>query len=319
MALSMLISVGVLSAQTVNQNPKHESARSDKFTGGHIEKAALEAGQPDIKITVNIPAFRLTLWQNNKEVKTYQIGVGQKEFPLVVGDRQATSVIWNPAWIPPDSDWVAEHKGVNPGDVIKASDPRNPLGKMKIPLGGGYLIHQAAKQTDLGNLVSHGCVRMLRTDLYDLAEKIVAARELPVSEKQIEAAKRTFKMLDAKLDPTLPVEIDYDTQVIEAGVLHIYPDVYGRGTNTTENLRAELDSSGVDSSGIDNVTLEKMLARPNAKEQFIVSVKSIEAGRALADGRLQPLVGQATKKPAKPAVKRRTATATDSARTRRPA
>ncbi len=319
MALSMLLDVGVLSAQTVNQSPKHESARSDKFTGGRIEKAALEAGQPDIKITVNIPAFRLTLWQNNKEVKTYQIGVGQKEFPLVVGDRQATSVIWNPAWIPPDSDWVAEHKGVNPGDVIKASDPRNPLGKMKIPLGGGYLIHQAAKQTDLGNLVSHGCVRMLRTDLYDLAEKIVAARELPVSEKQIEAAKRTFKMLDAKLDPTLPVEIDYDTQVIEAGVLHVYPDVYGRGTNTTENLRAELDSSGVDSSGIDNETLEKMLARPNAKEQFVVSVKSIEAGRALADGRLQPLVGQATKKPAKPAAKRRTATATDSARTRRPA
>jgi hypothetical protein len=45
-------------------------------------------------------------------------------------------VIWNPAWIPPDSEWVAEHKGVNPGDIIKASDPRNPLGKMKIPLGG---------------------------------------------------------------------------------------------------------------------------------------------------------------------------------------
>jgi murein L,D-transpeptidase YcbB/YkuD len=80
MALPMLLNVSVLRSQTVSQNPKHESARSDKFTGGRIEKATLEAGQPDIKITVNIPAFRLTLWQNNKEVKTYQIGVGQKNF-----------------------------------------------------------------------------------------------------------------------------------------------------------------------------------------------------------------------------------------------
>ncbi|MFN2455613.1 MAG: L,D-transpeptidase [Pyrinomonadaceae bacterium] len=312
-ALLLAANVSVAYAQTNNQYHKHESARSDKFTGGRIEKAAFEAGQGDLKITVNIPAFRLTLWQNNKEVKTYQIGVGQKEFPLVVGDREATSVIWNPAWIPPDSDWVADHKGVSPGEVIKASDKRNPLGKMKIPLGGGYLIHQAAKPTDLGNLVSHGCVRMLRSDLYDLAEKIVAARELPVSEKQIETAKRTFKTVSAPLDPTLPVEIDYDTQVIEGGVLHIYPDVYGRGTNTTENLRAELETSGVNASQISEGTLEKMLARTNAKEEFVVDVKSIEAGRALTDGHAQPLVGRATTK--KPPVKNRATSSTRGRRT----
>ncbi len=296
--LLITTSAGVARAQTKALKQKHESARSDKFTGGVIEKAALEAGQGDIKITVNIPAFRLTLWQNNKEVKTYQIGVGQKEFPLVVGDREATAVIWNPAWIPPDSEWVAEHKGVSPGDIIKASDARNPLGKLKIPLGGGYLIHQAAKPTDLGNLVSHGCVRMVKADLYDLAEMIVTARALPVSQKEIETAKRTFKVLDAPLNPTMPVEIDYDTQVIEGGVLHIYPDVYGRGTNTTENLRDELETSGVrNASRISNETLEKMLARPNAKEEFVVDVKSIEAGRALADGYTQPLVGHPAKKP----------------------
>src|SRR6266700_1060798 len=35
-----------------------ESARSDKFTGGKIEQGSLQPGQPDIKITVNVPAFR---------------------------------------------------------------------------------------------------------------------------------------------------------------------------------------------------------------------------------------------------------------------
>src|SRR5918997_1208402 len=155
-----------------------------------------------------------------------------KDYPIYIGEREASEVIWNPSWIPPSSDWVKGHKGVKPGQVIKASDPRNPLGKLKIPLGGGYLIHQAKGVGDLGNLVSHGCVRMMRADLYDLAEKIVAAREAPVTRKQIAAAKLSKKTLTAELGEPLEVDINYDTLVVEGGRLYIYPDVYSRGTNT---------------------------------------------------------------------------------------
>src|SRR2546421_433208 len=82
--------------------PGDESEREDKFTGGRIETAALAENQSDIKITVDVPAFRLTLWQNGKEVKTYEIGVGRRDFPLAIGMRRATQVIWNPEWVPPD-------------------------------------------------------------------------------------------------------------------------------------------------------------------------------------------------------------------------
>src|SRR5206468_6745560 len=139
--------------------------------------------------------------------------------------------IWNPPWIPPYSGWVRE-RGVASGANIPAGDPRNPLGKIKIPLGDSYLIHQAASASDLGNLVSHGCVRMLRVDLYDLTEKIIAARSFPVTSRQIARAKANYRPLVANLDPPLPAEIDYDTLVVEDRVLHIYPDVYERGTNT---------------------------------------------------------------------------------------
>ena len=284
------------------RDQRHESVRSDKFTGGRIEQAKFEAGQPDIKITVDVPAFRLTLWQNGKEVRTYPIGIGMKEFPIIIGEREATEIIWNPSWIPPDSDWVHEMKGVKAGEVIKASDARNPLGKLKIPLGQGYLIHQAAKASDLGNLVSHGCIRMLRSDLYDLAEKIVSARSLPVSRKQIERAKRTSRMLVAKLDAPLPVDINYDTQVVEGGVLYLYPDVYGRGTNTVANLRAELETSDVDASSLSDRTLRQMLGRAGKRQKFAVDVASIEAGRALTGGRTLPVVGQSS--PQRVAVKR---------------
>ena len=288
-----------------------ESVRSDKFTGGYIEKGRLVAGLPDLEITVDVPAFRLTLWQDGKEVKTYPVGVGKKDYPISISERQISEIIWNPAWIPPDSEWVGARGGVKPGEVIKASDPRNPLGKIKMPLGSGYLIHQAKAVTDLGSLVSHGCIRMLRSDLYDLAEKIVAARSLPVTPKQIARAKATKRTLVAKLEEPLPIDINYDTQVVEGGVLHLYYDVYGRGTNTVGHLRAELEEHDVDTSRLDDAVLERLLQRPRPKQKYVVSLDSIEAGRALTGGRLLPIVGAAAKgaKTAKQPAKRQTAAA----------
>ena len=276
---------GVASGQSYVQDMKRESARSDKLTGGAIGKTALTAGVDNLKITVNVPAFQMTLWQNGKEVKTYPVGVGLKEYPIYVGLLKASAVIWNPPWIPPDSDWVIGSKKVKVGEIILPTDARNPLGKMKIPLGGGYLIHQAKGINDLGSLVSHGCVRVLQADLYDLADKIVAARELDLTPEQIAEAEKTKKTLAAELEPVIPVEITYDTMVVEAGKLHIYPDVYDLKKNIIENLRAELRSSGVDVPNLSDETLKKMLARAISKKQFVVSVKNIEAGRALLRGR----------------------------------
>ena len=298
-ALVVLVASVGFDARAQTAFDRHESERSDKLTGGRIERAEFVAGEPDIRLTLNVPSFRLTLWQNGKEVKSYSVGVGMKEYPIYIGDREATQVIWNPSWIPPNSTWVRESKGVKVGEVIKASDPRNPLGKVKIPLGDGYLIHQAAKTTDPGNLVSHGCVRVLRADLYDLAEKIVAARSAPVSRKRIEAAKRSSRQLVAQLEEPVPVDINYDTLVVEDGVLHIYPDVYDRGTNTVARLRAELEAGGADASSLDDATLAGMLKRVTRRTQFVVKVRSVREGRALVDGRAVPLIGRpATKKPA---------------------
>jgi hypothetical protein len=274
---------------------RNESERSDRLTGGKIELAEFAPNEPNIRLTLNIPSFRLTLWQNDKEAKSYFIGVGMKEHPLYIGDREARELIWNPAWIPPDSDWVLEMKGVTPGEVIKASDPRNPLGKMKIPLGNHFLIHQARGMGDVGNLVSHGCVRMPLSDLYDLADKIIAARSAPVSSKRIAAAKRSQRTMVVRLEEPVPMDINYDTLVVEAGVLHIYPDVYQRGTNRPAQLRAELQAANVDVSNLKDDTLRKMLRKVNRRSQFVVETRSIVEGRALEDGKIVPLIPRRSK------------------------
>lgn len=66
-----------------------ESARSNKLTGGRIEQGPFVEGEPRIWITINAPAFRLTLWQAGKELKTYPIGIGRRGFPLPIAERKA--------------------------------------------------------------------------------------------------------------------------------------------------------------------------------------------------------------------------------------
>lgn len=282
---ALFVSANLTSAQSFMNDIKRESARSDKITGGRIEKTSLRAGEGNVKITINVPSFQMTLWQNGKEVKLYHVGVGMKEYPIIIGLREAKQVIWNPDWIPPDSDWVAESPKVKAGEVIKPTDPRNPLGKVKIPLGFGYLIHQAKGVGDLGSLVSHGCVRVLRPDLYDLSDKIAAAYSYPVSQTQIELAKRNKKTLVADLETPLPVEITYDTLVVENGYLSIYPDVYGHKKNTVKNLREELESNGLNTKKIADKDLERILGKAVGKTKFVVSLENIRAGKETSGGK----------------------------------
>lgn len=266
---------------------KRDSARSDSRTGGKIEKTTLKNGEGDVKITVNVPAFQMTLWQDGKEVKSYPIGVGMKEFPMFIGLREVKMLIWNPSWIPPDSEWVAE--GLR-GTPIPPTDARNPLGKMKIPLGYGYLLHQAKGAGDMGNLVSHGCVRVMRDDIYDLSEKIVAAYELKVSATEIANAKRTKNTLIAEMEKSVPVEITYDTMVVENGELHIYPDVYERRKkDNIQILREELKANGVDANDFTDAALTRMIDRAVGKQKYVISLNDVENGN-LTRGRVLPVL-----------------------------
>lgn len=246
-----------------------------------------------LRIKVNVPAFQLVLWQNDTIIKSYEIGVGQKEYPIFIGKKKARKIIWNPDWVPPNSKWVTKMKRVRPGERIKASDGRNPLGKLKIPLGSAYLIHQAAKPSDIGHLASHGCIRMRKADLLDLADRIAAAYPLSQSEvQQISSAKRSKVLTVIKLAPPLPVDISYNTLVIKDNVLHIYPDVYAHGTNSVSKLRVKLKAAGVDDAKLEETSLTQMIKHVNSNEEFIASLADINAGQALTHGRNQPLTSQ---------------------------
>jgi hypothetical protein len=90
-------------------------------------------------------------------------------------------------------------------------------------------------------------------------------------------------------------------------VLHIYPDVYDRRTNTPSRLRAELRAAGVEASALDDETIRQMFESVTRRTRFLVDVSSIEAGRAFADGRTLPLLGNPARP--RPTTRRRRAAA----------
>jgi lipoprotein-anchoring transpeptidase ErfK/SrfK len=284
----------IIGAIMGNEKIENERAGGEQNTGQNAENAQPITNEA-VYITANVPSFRLTLWENGAAAKTYEIGVGKRSHPIPIGDRQASEVILNPAWIPPDSPWVRRMRGVNPYDRVTADDPRNPLGNIKIPLGNAYLIHEAAAPTDIGSLVSHGCIRMRTDDIFDLTARLSGARGLSLSNEEIERARKNTERKAAAFDPPLPVRISYDTAVIENNQLHLYPDVYERGTNTAEKLREFLRANNLENAQITDETLRGMWNKTSMKEKFTISLDDLRAGRALERGRTEPITSESAK------------------------
>ena len=223
------------------------SARGDDdSTASDIASTGPNAIPTDTRVVVNIPAFRMDLFKDGTLVKTYKIGIGYPEFPLPEGTRKAQSVIFNPTWTPPDSPWVATMKDVTPGERVEAGSSLNPLGPIKIPIGMPSLIHGGKSVAKIGKFASHGCVGLTNAQVKDFAKLLLEASGTEVSDRAIAGflANNTQTHV-VKLNKTVPVELRYETIVVEDGKLHIYKDVYDKKTNTEENLRKVLENAGV--------------------------------------------------------------------------
>ena len=199
----------------------------------------------DTRIVVNIPAFRMDVFENGSLIKSYKIGIGYPQFPLPIGLRKAQMIIFNPTWTPPDSPWV-DSMNVTPGEVIEAGSKQNPLGPIKIPIGSPSLIHGGKPLSKIGTFASHGCVGMTNSQVKDFAKLLAQASGIELSDQTIaKYLKNKTKTQVVKLGKVVPVELRYETIVVEDGKLHIYRDVYDQNTNTEENLRAVLEANGV--------------------------------------------------------------------------
>ncbi len=229
-----------LATPTLNASPSPSAAE----TAAVPEPTLLpgpNAVPKDTRIIVNIPAFRMDVFHEGTLMKSYKIGIGYQQFPLPTGFRKAEMIIFNPTWTQPNESWAS-----NPGEVVPAGVKGNPLGPIKIPIGGANLIHGGKELFKIGTFASHGCVGLTNDEVKDFAKVLADATNTQLGEDTMAAfLKKRTRTQVVKLGKLVPVELRYETIVVENGMLHIYRDVYNKKTNTEENLRAVFEVNGV--------------------------------------------------------------------------
>ena len=160
-------------------------------------------------------------------------------------------------------------KNVRPGETVEAGSKENPLGPIKIPIGLPSLIHGGKPVSKIGKFASHGCVGMTTNQVKDFAMLLSKASDTELTQQAIDDYLKNKRQTETvKLNQTVPVELRYETIVLEDdGKLHIFRDVYAQGTNTEENLRSVLEAHGLKLEDLAEDQRAKALSALQTKNQ----------------------------------------------------
>ena len=200
----------------------------------------------DRYVTVNVPAYRLDVVENDRSVLAMKVVVGTKSNPTPVLVDEMTTIVFSPYWNIPDDiaakeiqpkverdpeyldkhnmDYDAEgkHFRQRPGDG-------NSLGLVKFlfPNHFNVYMHDTPARSFFERVerdFSHGCVRLERP--MDLAKYVL--RDKPEwTEDKIDAAMHRGVEQAVPLKTALPVYLVYFTAWEENGELRTAPDIYG--------------------------------------------------------------------------------------------
>jgi hypothetical protein len=98
-------------------------------------------------------------------------------------------------------------------------------------------------------------VGLTNDEVKDFVRTLADATNIALSDDTIAGyLKRRTRTQVAKIPRAVPVELRYESIVVEDGQLHVYRDVYNKNTNTEENLRTVLEANGI---GFDKLTEEE--------------------------------------------------------------
>lgn len=121
------------------------------------------------RIVVSKSRLALTVENERDEVVFYApVTAGSEHDPLPVGDWKVTSVARDPVFhYNPDLFWDAEPRD---DAAVIAAGPNNPVGSVWIGLDKEhYGIHGTPEPSQIGHVLSHGCVRLTNWDALEVA------------------------------------------------------------------------------------------------------------------------------------------------------
>jgi lipoprotein-anchoring transpeptidase ErfK/SrfK len=165
--------------------------------------AAVAEADASLRLEVDLSERRLRLMQGGEVVESYPVAIGKPSYPTPKGTFRIRRIIWNPRWVPPDSEWAKKKVARGPGD------PKNPMGRVKIFFQEpDYYIHGTREVDSLGQAESHGCIRMRNSDVIAVAKRVMAAGGKPVEAGFVSRViNRVRSTREVRLSSPVTVEI----------------------------------------------------------------------------------------------------------------
>ena len=211
------------------------------------------------RVVVNIPEFRLHVYEGNADMLSMDVVVGKAATRTVIFSDRIKHVVFSPYWNLPqsivrnevlpglerDSAYLDEHRMEIRGErnglpiVRQKPGPGNALGRVKFIFPNRYIIYlhdTPAKQLfqRTTRAFSHGCIRV--ADPFALASYLLENREEWTDEK-IKEAMYADKELWVNIEDPVPVYITYFTSWVDpAGKLNFRNDIYGHDEKLASHL-----------------------------------------------------------------------------------
>ena len=222
---------------------------------------------------LDIPAFRLDVYDGAERLRSYRVAVGMPRYPTPTGSFVIRRLTWNPWWVPPPSAWARAEKVTPPG-------PRNPMGKVKLEFASQYYVHGTFEEGSIGRAASHGCVRLTNADAIDLASLLQRTLATgPGADSLIARALADRRTRVIRLPSDVRVGIRYDLVELRGDTLFVYPDPYSRGGSPAVATLAVLRGAGMDSSAIDFTAVARLRRYPATALVLLVRRTMADAAR----------------------------------------
>jgi L,D-transpeptidase ErfK/SrfK len=155
-----------------------------KINTRHIVPAEVQDG-----FVINLPELLLYHFNNGAYQRRYTLAIGKPSWPTPTGTYKIIDKRENPTWtVPPSIQAEMENQGLEVVEKVPPG-PKNPLGKyFMLTSAEGVGIHATNHPWSVGSFVSHGCMRMLPSEIPQLFSQIKVGTPVKIIYRPIKLA-----------------------------------------------------------------------------------------------------------------------------------
>ena len=249
--------IGTAVIKALNKSPAERIAQM-RTNMDRILKDTTQTGQGQ-RILVNIPEYRLYVYEDNREVLAMDIVVGKTSNPTIAFNDEMEQIVFSPYWnLPPNiirneilpamkknSNYLRNHNmeitGTEDGlPVIRQRPgPDNALGGVKFMFPNKYNIYfhdTPSKSLFRSNrrAFSHGCIRLSQP--FELAKYLLKDQQ-EWTDEAIRKAMNGRSEKWVKLEQKIPVSITYYTSWVDSfGNIQFRDDIYGHDKELANDI-----------------------------------------------------------------------------------